>query len=99
MHSPNDYLSDAVSIVSLSYKMWPGSGPPFCWEKASVSMTLYLLYVLKLLTLSGTTKQKTPNMGKIHAKCVQFSITVAGYKWSQKVAIFGNVTENDCTIK
>ena len=20
--------------------MWPGSGPPFCWEKASVSMTL-----------------------------------------------------------
>ena len=61
--------------------------------------TGHLLYVLKLLTLSGTTKQKTPNMGKIHAKCVQFSITVAGYKWSQKVAIFGNVTEKDCTIK
>ena len=24
----------------------------------------YLLYVLKLLTLPGTTKQKTPNMGR-----------------------------------
>ena len=59
----------------------------------------YLLYVLKLLTLSGTTKQKTPNMGKIQAKCVQFSITVAGYKWSREVVIFGKVTEKGCKIK
>ena len=57
----------------------------------------YLLYVLKLLTLSGTTKQKTPNMGKKQAKSDQFSQSVAGYKWSQKVAIFRRVEEKGPT--
>ena len=56
-----------------------------------------LLYVLKLLTLSGTTKQKTPNMGKKQAKNDQFSQSVAGYKWSQKVAIFRRVEEKGPT--
>ena len=52
---------------------------------------IYLLYVLKLLTLPGTTKQKTPHMGRKYAKSHQTFKSVAGYKWSQKVAIFGKV--------
>ena len=54
---------------------------------------IYLLYVLNLLTLSGTTKQKSPNMGKKQAKSDQFSQSVVGYKWSREVVIFGKVTE------
>ena len=58
-----------------------------------------LLYILNLLKLPMTTKQKIPNMGKIPAKSDQFSITVAGYKWSREVVIFGKVTEKGSTIK
>ena len=57
----------------------------------------YLLYILNLLTLSGTTTQKTPNMGKKQAKSDQTLTSVAGYKWSQKSAIFGKVLEKGLT--
>ena len=56
-----------------------------------------LLYVLNLLTLSGTTKQKTPNMVGKQAKSDQTLTSVAGYKWSQKSAIFGKVLEKGLT--
>ena len=44
-----------------------------------------------------TTEQKTPNMGKIQAKCDQTAKSVAGYKWSRKVAIFGMAKEKGLT--
>ena len=56
-----------------------------------------LLYILNLLTLPGTSKQKTPNMVRKQPKSDQFSIT--GYKWPRKVGIFGKVTEKGYTIK
>ena len=40
----------------------------------------YLLYILNLPKLPMTTEQKTPNMGKIQAKCDQTAKSVAGYK-------------------
>ena len=61
------------------------------------SVIINLLYVLNLLTLSGTTKQKSPNMGKKQAKSDQFSQSVVGYKWSREVVIFGKVTEKGQT--
>ena len=57
----------------------------------------YLLYILNLPKLPMTTEQKTPNMGKIQAKCDQTAKSVAGYKWSRKVAIFGMAKEKGLT--
>ena len=61
------------------------------------SQHINLLYILNLLTLSGTTKQKTPNMVGKQAKSDQTLTSVAGYKWSQKSAIFGKVLEKGLT--
>ena len=36
-------------------------------------------------------------MGKIQPKSDQFSQSVAGYKWTRKSAIFGQVTEKGQT--
>ena len=47
--------------------------------------------------MSGTTKQKSPNMGKKQAKSDQFSQSVVGYKWPREVVIFGKVTEKGQT--
>ena len=70
MHSPNDYLSDAVSIVSLSCKMWPGTVPPFCWEKASVSMTLYIgrQKFVSILTSIGAGKKSQVRARSRHVR-------------------------------
>ena len=57
----------------------------------------YLLYVLNLMKLKGTTKQKIPNMGKIQTKSHYTFKSVAGYKWSQKSAVFSKVKEKGLT--
>ena len=64
---------------------------------ARSAILVYLLYILNLPKLPMTTEQKTPNMGKIQAKCDQTAKSVAGYKWSRKVAIFGMVKEKGLT--
>ena len=57
----------------------------------------HLLYILKLILISKATSSETPNMGRKQAKSGQFSQSVAGYKWTQKSAIFGQVTEKGLT--
>ena len=58
---------------------------------------LNLLYILNLLTLPGTTKQKIPNMVRKQAKSDQLLQSVAGYKRSSKSEIFGKVKEKGLT--
>ena len=60
-----------------------------------LSSTIYF----KLAEITKATIRKTPNMGKKQVKSDQFSITVASYKWSREVVIFGKVTEKGSTIK
>ena len=83
-------VSLLTELFSLDFPLDPNVDP-HCTGFSS------LLYVLNLLTLSGTTTQKIPNMGKIQAKSDQTLTSVAGHKWAQKSDIFGKVLEKGLT--
>jgi hypothetical protein len=50
-----------------------------------------------LLLIAKATKWKTPYNGMKQVKSDKTFKSVAGYKWSQKVTIFGKVIEKDRT--
>ena len=57
----------------------------------------HLLYILNLPKLPMATSRKSPNMVRKQAKSDKTFKAVAGYKWSQKSAIFGKVKEKGLT--
>ena len=52
-----------------------------------------LLYVLNFTKSPRQPTGTIPNKGMKQVKSDQFSKTLAGYKWFQKVTIFSNVKE------
>jgi len=54
---------------------------------------VYLLYVLNFTKSPQQQTGTIPNKGIKQVKSDQFSKTLAGYKWSQKVTIFSKVKE------
>jgi hypothetical protein len=53
----------------------------------------YLLYVLSFTKSPRQPTGTIPNKGIKEVKSDQFSKTLAGYKWSQKITIFSKVKE------